>query len=52
MHDTQTWVAACVAVHLLAALGKAIWKTPQRQAQIDTIESKVDALLAELRKAG
>ena len=38
------------SVHLLAALGKAIWKTPQRQAQIDTIESKVNALLAELRK--
>ena len=51
MHvDPQTIIAIGVVSHLLAALAKTIWKTPQRQAQIDAIESKVDALLAELRK--
>ncbi len=52
MHiDPQTLVALGVGVHLLAALAKALWKTPKRQAQIDAIEGKVDALLAQVQAA-
>lgn len=51
MHiDPQTFAAVGIAVHLLAALAKTVWKAPQRQAQIDSIEGKVDALLAQLSK--
>lgn len=50
MHiDPQDLVALGVGLHLLAALAKAIWKTPQRQAQIDTIEQKVDDILTEMK---
>jgi len=45
MHfDTQTLIAVGVALHLLAALAKTLLKSPQRQAQIDAIEQKVDGV--------
>jgi len=47
--DLQFLIAAGVGVHLLAALAKTPWKTPQRQAQVDAIETKVDAVLAALQ---
>ncbi len=50
MHiDLQGLVALGVGLHLLAALAKAVWKTPQRQAQIDTIEQKVNDILTEMK---
>ena len=50
MHiDLQLLIAAGVGTHLLAALAKTLWKTPQRQAQVDAIEAKVDAVLAALQ---
>jgi len=50
MHiDPQTLIAAGVAVHLLAALAKTLFRTPKRQAQIDAIERKVDEVLGEVR---
>ncbi len=50
MHiDLQGLVALGVGLHLLAALAKAIWKTPLRQAQIDAIEKKVDDILTEMK---
>ena len=50
MHiDTQFFIAVGVGAHLLAALAKTLWKTPQRQAQVDAIEAKVDALLSALQ---
>ena len=50
MHfDAPTVAAVGIAVHLLAALAKALVKGPQRQAQIDAIERKVEAVLAEVR---
>ncbi len=51
MHiDTQLLIALGVGAHILGALAKALWKSPQRQAQVDAIESKVDAVLAALQK--
>ena len=53
MHiDLQFLIAAGVGSHLLAALAKTLWKTPQRQAQVDSIEAKVDAVLAALQPGG
>ena len=53
MHiDTQFLIAVGVGAHLLAALVKALWKSPQRQAQVDAIEQKVDAVLGALQQAG
>ncbi len=50
MHiDLQFLVALGVGTHLLASLAKTLWKTPQRQAQVDAIESKVDAVLGALQ---
>ena len=50
MHiDTQVLIALGVGTHLLAALAKTLWKSPQRQAQADAIEAKVDAVLAALQ---
>ncbi len=50
MHiDLQLLIAAGVGTHLLAALAKTLLKTPQRQAQVDAIEAKVDAVLAALQ---
>ena len=50
MHiDLQGLVAAGVGVHLLAALAKAIWKTPQKQAQIDAIEQKLNDILTQVK---
>ncbi len=50
MHiDAQTLIAAGVGIHLLAALGKTLFKSPQRQAQIDAIERKVEAILGEMQ---
>ncbi len=50
MHiDPQTLIAAGVAVHLLAALAKTLFRTPKRQAQIDAIERKVDEVLGEVK---
>ena len=51
MHiNTQFFIAIGVGVHLLAALAKTLWKTPQRQAQADAIEAKVDSILAALQQ--
>ena len=51
MHiDAQFFIAVGVGTHLLAALAKTLWKTPQRQAQADAIEAKVDAVLAALQQ--
>lgn len=48
MHfDTQTAIALGVGAHLLAALAKALWRTPKQQAQIDAIERKIDAVLGQ-----
>ena len=53
MHiDLQLLVALGVGAHLLAALAKTLWKTPQRQAQVDSIERKVDAVLGALQQSG
>ena len=53
MHiDLQILVAIGVGAHLAAALAKTLWKSPQRQAQVDAIEQKVDAVLAALQQAG
>ncbi len=50
MHiDTQLLIAVGVGTHLLAALARAIWRTPQRQAQVDAIERKVDDILGALK---
>lgn len=50
MHiDLQLLVALGVGAHLLAALAKTLWKTPKRQAQVDAIERKVDAVLGALQ---
>ena len=50
MHlDTQTLIAAGVGLHLLAALAKTLFKTPRQQAQISTIETKVDEILGQLK---
>ena len=50
MHiDTQFLIAAGVGLHLLAALAKAVWKTPKQQAQIDAIERKVDTVLGQVK---
>ena len=50
MHiDPQTLIAVGVGVHLLAALAKALFHTPRRQAQIDAIERKVDAVLGQVK---
>ena len=52
MHiDLQFLIAVGVGSHLLAALAKTVWKTPQRQAQVDAIESKLDAVLGALQSA-
>ncbi len=52
MHiDLQLFIAAGVAAHLLAALAKTLWKSPQRQAQVDAIEAKVDSVLAALQQS-
>jgi hypothetical protein len=53
MHiDTQLLIAVGVGTHLLAALAKAVWKSPQRQAQVDAIEQKLDSVLGALQQAG
>jgi hypothetical protein len=50
MHiDPQTLAAVGVGVHLLAALAKTLFRTPKRQAQIDAIEQKVEAILGEIK---
>jgi hypothetical protein len=50
MHiDLQLLIALGVGTHLLAALAKTLWKTPQHQAQVDAIERKVDAVLGALQ---
>ncbi len=52
MHiDLQLLIAVGVGAHLLAALAKTLWKSPQRQAQVDAIETKVDAVLAALQQS-
>ncbi len=51
MHiDLQFLIAVRVGMHLLAALAKTLWKSPQRQAQVDAIEAKVDSVLAALQQ--
>lgn len=50
MHvSTQDLILVGVALHLLAALGKTLFKSPKRQAQIDAIEAKVDGVLDQLQ---
>ncbi len=50
MHiDLQLLTALGVGAHLLAALVKALWKSPKRQAQVDAIERKVDGVLGALQ---
>ena len=52
MHiDLQLLVALGVGAHLLAALAKTLWKTPQRQAQVDAIERKLDSVLGALQES-
>ena len=53
MHiDLQLLIALGVGSHLLAALAKTVWKSPQRQAQVDRVESKLDAVLGALQPLG
>ena len=48
MHiDTQSLVALGVALHLLGALAKMIWRSPRQQVQINLIEAKIDLLLGQ-----
>ena len=50
MHiDAQTVIAAGVIVHMLAAVAKALFRTPGQQAQVDAIERKVDEVLGEVK---
>ncbi len=49
MHlDPQTVIAVGVGTHLLAALARALFHAPRRQAQIDAIERKVDEVLGQV----
>lgn len=51
MHiDLQLLVALGVGTHLLAALAKMLWKAPKRQAQVDAIEQKIEAVLGALQQ--
>ena len=47
--DTQTWIALGVGAHLAGALVKTLVHTPKQKAQIDAIESKVEAVLGQLQ---
>lgn len=38
-----------VALHMLDGLAKTLFHTPKQQAQIDTIESKLDGLGRQLQ---
>ena len=50
MHiDSQTLILVGVGAHLLAALAKTLFHAPKRQAQIDTIERKVDEVLGQVK---
>ena len=50
MHfDTQTLIALGVGAHLVGALVKTIFHTPKQKAQIDAIESKVEAVLSQVQ---
>ena len=52
MHiDLQILIAAGMGVHLLAAMARSLWKAPKRQAQVDAIEAKLDAVLGVLQSA-
>lgn len=52
MHfDLQTWIAAGVGLHLLAAFARALFKAPRQQAQISAIETKVDVILGQLTES-
>ena len=52
MHiDPQTLILVGVGAHLLAALARAVFHTPKRQAQIDSIERKVDQVLGQAKTA-
>ena len=51
MHiDLQFLIALGVGAHLLGAFAKSLFRTPKRQAQVDAIERKVDALLGVLQQ--
>ena len=51
MHlDIQAVIAAGVGIHLLTALAKVLFKTPQQQDQISAIEAKVDDILGQLKE--
>ena len=47
--DAPTVAAVGSACTCWRALAKALFRTPQRQAQIDAIERKVDAVLGEVQ---
>ena len=49
--DINNLILAGVLTHLLAGLGKALFKAPKQQAQIDSIEGKVDAVIAAISPA-
>ena len=50
MHiDLQLFIALGVGVHLLAAAARLLWKAPRRQAQVNAIEAKLDAVLGVLQ---
>ena len=46
--DLNSLILAGVLTHLLAGLGKALFKAPKQQAQIDSIEGKVDAVINQV----
>lgn len=46
--DTQTVIAAGVALHLLGALVRHFVHNPRRQKQIDAIETQLADVLARL----
>ena len=50
MHiDLRFLIAVSVGSHLLATVAKALWKSPKQQAQVDSIEHKVDDILGALK---
>ena len=49
--NEQTWLLVGVFAHLVAAIAKALVHTPRQQAQIDSIETKLDAVIAQVAQA-
>jgi hypothetical protein len=51
LHVTTTnLLLVGVFAHLLLSAAKMLFKTPKQQAQIDTIETKVDTVLSQVEQ--